>query len=700
MAVRTPPSSDLEELEPPERTVVVASIDRPHLPVWVRYAVWAVAVVAVIVLGLQLSGGFPQSLTVDVAAKFNQFNDWVITHQRTSPLFVNFLVPLRDGIQTTYDQLVLLLSRMTWLGLVTIAAAVAGLVAGWRLAVLAACGFVLMGLLGLWGPSVETLGLIVFAVSIALLIGIPFGIWAGRRPTVERVIRPVLDAMQTIPAFSYLVPGVLLFGIGVPTALLATVIFAIPPAIRLTSLGIRQVPDASLEVGRSFGTTTRQLLRRVQLPLAKPAILLGVNQTIMMALGIVVIAASVGVGGLGQVVLDGLNNLNVGAALAGGFAIVALAIVLDRVTSAWGVRDRKRRGATTIHVYGREVSRGAATVVALVLVVVAVLVGRQLLKQQDFPASWTVSIESPVNDALRWTTRTFGGATTAITNVTVKYALDPLKNLLTDLPWWMVGGFAALIGWRVSRRWGLPVLAFACVAAVGVLGMWDDAMNTLSQVVVAVAASVVLAIPIGIWCARSDRVERAIRPILDTMQTMPQFVYLVPVVALFAPGRVPGVIAGLVYALPPGIRLTNLGIRQVPTETVEAAEAYGANAWQMLWKVQMPIARPSILLGVNQTVIMVFSVVIIAGLVGGAGLGLRVVNGLSHDPGSGMVAGISIMLLAIAIDRITQAMGEATRAVTGRSRATGWRSGPSKARAVAVATGVSETTSQQGEESI
>ena len=700
MAVRTPPSSDLGERETPEPTVVVPSAERRRLPGWVRYAIWAVAVIGVIALGLQLSGGFPESLTVDVSAKFNQFNDWVITNQRTSPLFVDFLVPLRDGIQTTYDQLVLLLSRMTWLGLVTVAAAVAGLVAGWRLAVLAACGFVFMGLLGLWEPSVQTLGLIVFAVSIALLIGIPFGIWAGRRPTVERVIRPVLDAMQTIPAFSYLVPGVLLFGIGVPTALLATVIFAIPPAIRLTSLGIRQVPDTSLEVGRSFGTTTRQLLRRVQLPLAKPAILLGVNQTIMMALGIVVIAASVGVGGLGQVVLDGLNNLNVGAALAGGLAIVALAIVLDRVTSAWGVRDRKRRGATTIHVYGREVSRAAAMVVALMLVAIAVLVGRQLLKQQDFPSSWTVSIETPVNDALRWTTRTFGGATTAITNVTVKYALDPLKSLLTDLPWWMVSGFAALIGWRVSRRWGLPVLAFACVAAVGVLGMWDDAMNTLSQVVVAVTASVVLAIPIGIWCARSDRVERVLRPILDTMQTMPQFVYLVPVVALFAPGRVPGVIAGLVYALPPGIRLTNLGIRQVPTETVEAAEAYGANPWQTLWKVQVPLARPSILLGVNQTVIMVFSVVIIAGLVGGAGLGLRVVNGLSHDPGAGMVAGICIMLLAIAIDRITQAMGQATRTVTARPRTFGWRSGPSKTRADAVATGVSDRTSQEGEESV
>ena len=144
-----------------------------------------------------------------------------------------------------------MLSRLTWIGLIALAAAVAGLVAGWRLAVVAACGFLFMGVLGLWEPSVETLSLMIFAVLIALVIGIPFGIWAGRRPSVERAIRPVLDAMQTIPAFSYLVPVVLLFGIGVPTALIATVIFAIPPAIRLTGLGVRQVPETSLEV-RTF----------------------------------------------------------------------------------------------------------------------------------------------------------------------------------------------------------------------------------------------------------------------------------------------------------------------------------------------------------------------------------------------------------------------------------------------------------------
>jgi len=196
---------------------------------------------------------------------------------------------------------------------------------------------------------------------------------------------------------------------------------------------------------------------------------------------------------------------------------------------------------------------------------------------------------------------------------------------------------------------------------------------------------VALANPIGIWMSRSDRVEWLLKPILDAMQVMPQFVYLIPVVALFGVGRVPGVIAALVYALPPGIRLTNHGIREVPRETIEAAEAYGATPRQTLWKVQVPLARPSIMLGVNQTVIMVFSVVIIAGLVGGEGLGLRVVEGLSHDPGAGMVAGICILLLAIAIDRITQEMGQPTVAKAKSMRWRGSAAGPSTTAPVAVA---------------
>jgi glycine betaine/proline transport system permease protein len=658
---------------------------------WPRRVLWLVGVVVGAVVGLLFfSGGFPESLTVNAARPFTAFQNWVIDNP-TNPLFAHVLNPLRNAINSAFDSLVTGLARLTWLGFLVFATVIAGILAGLRMAILTAAGFLVLGLLGLWQPGIETLALILFAVTVSLAIGIPVGIVAGRHPGVERILRPILDAMQTIPAFSYLVPVVLLFSIGTTSALIATVIFALPPAIRLTSLGIQLVPSSSVEVGQSFGATPWQVLRRVQLPLAKPSIMLGINQTIMMALGIVVIAATVGFQGLGREVYNALQTLNVGKALAAGLGIVVLAIVLDRVTHAWSERDRTHRGSKTVRVLGWRVSRSVAAAVGLVLAIVAVVVGRQVLRQQDFPDGWTISIAGPVNDIVAAITRTIGDFTKALSDAIVRFALDPIRDLLTGLPWWMACGGAALLAWRVARRPALVVLSFLCLFLIGVFGMWDISMDTLSQVIVAAGLSVAIAIPIGIWSSRHDGVRRALRPALDAMQTMPQFVYLVPVIALFHVGRVPGVIAALVYALPPGIRLTEAGIRQVPSETVEAAVAYGATPNQLLRKVQLPLARPSILLGVNQTIMMVLSVVIIAGLTGGGALGHEVINGLSHDPAKGMVAGICILLLAIVIDRITQAMGQGRGTTASRRRAAGWLFGTTRTRAVAARQGVSDT---------
>jgi glycine betaine/proline transport system permease protein len=671
------PTRELEVQLTSQGEPLPAAVRRTPSP-WPRRVVWLVGIVGGAALGLLLfSGGFPESLTVNAARPFTAFQNWVIDNP-TNPLFADVLDPLRNGINAAFDSLLTALARLTWLGVLVIATAGAGILAGWRMGLLTASGFLVMGLLGLWQPGLETLALVLFAVAVSLLIGIPVGIVAGRHPRVERVLRPILDAMQTIPAFSYLVPVVLLFSIGTTSAMIATVIFALPPAIRLTSLGIQLVPRASVEVGQSFGATPWQVLRKVQLPLAKPSIMLGINQTIMMALGIVVIAATVGFQGLGREVYNALQTLNVGKALAAGLGIVVLAIVLDRVTHAWSERDRTHRGVNTVRVLGWRVSRGVAAGAGLVLAIIAVVVGRQVLRQQDFPAGWTISIAGPVNDTVGAITRTIGDFTKALSDAIVRFALDPIRDLLTGLPWWMVCGGAALLAWRVARRAGLVVLAFLCLFLIGVFGMWDISMDTLSQVIVGATLSVAIAIPIGIWSARHDRVRRVLRPLLDAMQTMPQFVYLVPVIALFHVGRVPGVIAALVYALPPGIRLTEAGIRQVPKETVEAAMAYGATPNQLLRKVQLPLARPSILLGVNQTIMMVLSVVIIAGLTGGGALGHEVINGLSHDPAKGMVAGICILLLAIVIDRITQATGQGQ--ATARPRTIGRFSRPFRAR--------------------
>jgi glycine betaine/proline transport system permease protein len=655
------PPTQLEAEAVTERVGV--AIHRPPNP-WRRRLIWTVVVVVALGIGLLLTPGFPDRLVVNVAKVFDSFQEWVIANQATSPLFIYFLNPIKDAANALLDATTNVLNRMTYVGVIVGAAALAGVLAGWRLAIVAAVGFCVMGLLGLWESSMETLALIFVSVGTALLIGIPLGIWTGRNDRAETIMRPVLDAMQTVPAFAYLLPLVLLFGIGAATAIISTLIFALPPAVRLTSLGIRGVPPTALEVSGSFGSTRRQMLRKVQLPMAKPSIMLGVNQTIMMAMGMVVIAAIVAAPGLGRDVLDGLRLLDVGEALNAGIAIVAMAIVLDRVSYAWSLRDRRLK--PTIDLLGRSFTRRQAAIIAAVVTGVAVLIGREVLRQQVWPESLTVSVATPANNALDWIQSTFSGVTNTISDWLIKFALDPLKNLLLGEPWWIIVGGTALLAWRLSRRVTLALFCGGCVLAIGVLGTWDLAMDTLSQVLVAVVLSIAIAIPLGVASARSDRFQQALKPVLDAMQTMPAFVYLVPVIFLFQLGRVPGVIASVIYALPPAIRLTDLGIRQVPKEIVEAARAYGSTPRQLLLKVQLPLARPSILLGVNQTIMMALSVVIIAGLIGAGALGFEVVYDLTHSEiGRGVVAGLSITLLAIVLDRLTQAMGMERRATRG-----------------------------------
>jgi glycine betaine/proline transport system permease protein len=216
--------------------------------------------------------------------------------------------------------------------MVALLAAIAFLLAGWRVGLFTLVGLVFVISLGLWEPAMETLALVLVAATIALTIGIPIGIIAAKSRGVEAFMRPVLDIAQTMPAFVYLVPIVALLGIDEPPALIATVIFAMPPAVRLTMLGIQQVPKETVEAAHAFGATPRQTLFKVELPLSLRSIMAGVNQVIMLSLSMVVIAALVGAGGLGEPVVTGLGQLDTGNAFVGGVGIVVLAVILDRVT--------------------------------------------------------------------------------------------------------------------------------------------------------------------------------------------------------------------------------------------------------------------------------------------------------------------------------------------------------------------------------
>ena len=256
---------------------------------------------------------------------------------------------------------------------------------------------------------------------------------------------------------------------------------------------------------------------------------------------------------------------------------------------------------------------------------------------------WLVANYRDVFQALKWP---------------VEKTLNGLDAGLNALPPLLVIAILAIIAWRSSGK-ALAIFTVITMTLIGLLGLWADTMTTLAMVLSSVLFCALAGIPLGIWAGRSDAFEAGIRPVLDAMQTTPAFVYLVPIVMLFSVGNVAGVLATIVFALPPIIRLTCLGIRQVHPELVEAAQAFGATHWQVLVRVQVPLAMPTILAGLNQTIMMALSMVVIAALIGAGGLGSPVILGLNTlDIGRAVIGGLSIVLMAIVLDRITQSMAQ------------------------------------------
>ncbi|MGP3953953.1 ABC transporter permease [Streptomyces sp. 7N604] len=613
----------------------------------------AAAVLVPLVHARWASGTWPDALTVDVSEPLTKVSDWIIDNRDSHPLFLYFFGHISNAIVLSVRAVYLLLLALGWAGVTAAAALIAWRVAGVRLALTAAASFALCGLLGMWVPTMQTLALMVVAVLASVVLGVLLGLAAGLSDRTYRTLRPVLDTMQVLPAFAYLLPVVLVFGIGVPAAVLATVVYAAPPMTRLTALGLRNADGGVMEAVASLGATGRQRLLTARLPLARKELLLGVNQTIMMALSMAVIASMIGAGGLGDRVYQALSSVDVGAALAAGIPIVLLAVVLDRVTGAAG----ERIGAEPT---GHSLLRGWRGWALAALAAAAVAVAGRLSGRTAWPDSWVVAIAEPVNTGKDWMVDhlytgvpVVGGTADWAAHFT-HWVLDPVRDGLLGLPWWAVLLIVAALAWLIGT-WQTALTAVIAMAAIGVLGVWKPSMDTLSQVLAAVAVTLVLGLAIGVAAARSARLEKLLRPVLDVFQTMPQFVYLIPVVALFAVGRAPAVAAAVVYALPAVVRITTQGLRQVDPAALESARSMGATGAQQLRQVQLPLARPALLLAVNQGVVLVLAVVIIGGLVGGGALGYDVVAGLARgDLATGLVAGAAIVCLGLMLDRVTQ----------------------------------------------
>ena len=273
-----------------------------------------------------------------------------------------------------------------------------------------------------------------------------------------------------------------------------------------------------------------------------------------------------------------------------------------------------------------------------------------------------LSLVEPVNALVDWVVTHWGGFFHALSADMLRFVLIPLGQFLTAIPPYLFIALVGLLAWQATRRWQASLGIMLALFLIGSFGLWSKLMLTTSLMLVSTLLSVVIGLPVGILIARSNRLRSVVLPVLDVMQTMPSFVYLIPVLMLFNLGQVPAIFATVIYAVPPLIRLTDLGIRQVDSEVLEAARAFGTTPRQMLFGVQLPLARPSIMAGINQTVMMALAMVVLASLIGARGLGEDVLTGINTlNVGLGLQAGLAIVILAIVIDRITQGYGMDSR---------------------------------------
>jgi glycine betaine/proline transport system permease protein len=540
-----------------------------------------------------------------------------------------------------------------WITIAGLAAIAGHYVGGVRTALLMFAACVYFALFGLWNSTMETMASIAFAVPIGLAIGVLLGIKSFRSERAKRWITPVLDVMQTMPFFSYMMPIVTLFGLNPVAALITTIIFAIPPMVRVTDLALRQVPAETVDFGRMAGCKPWQLMWLVRLPSAREGLLIGLNQVVMLTLNLVILASVIGARGLGWDVWNALNRLNIGKGLEYALAITILAIVLDRYLRKLATRRPTERSASPLfhhrHPYW---SLAAAFFVASCLVAWAVPF------LYLWPKDLTITTAPYFNAMMTWVNQNFFETLNAMRQVIVAHLLNPYRDALLGLPWVAVVAALTLLGWQLQGL-RLALLAGGLALAIAVCGLWVKAGLSIYECSAAVFICILFGFPLGIWSARNDRVWKIVEPLGDLLQTIRSFIFLIPFVILFRTGEFTAILIVVTFAIVPAIRYTAEGIRNVPPHLIEAAKAQGCSSWQILREVQLPLAFPSILLGLNQTILMALSMLVITAYAGTNDLGQDSLAGVAkRNFGMSVLAGLTISGIAIVTDRLIRAKAE------------------------------------------
>jgi glycine betaine/proline transport system permease protein len=656
---------------------------------------------------------YPSGWILPLADGINMVADW----------FVGVFRPVFRGISWALDgpmrAIRAALEWLPWPATILLVGTLALSANGWRLALFTIASLGYFVVVGYWPQSMNTMALVLLAVPLSVVIGFGLGTLSFRLPRARGGIEVALDLMQTMPAFAYLIPLLLLFGFGPVVGLIASAVYAIPPMVRNTLLGLQQVPSAITEAGTMSGCTHRQRFWHVEVPAAMPQILVGVNQTTMAVLSIVIIAAIIGgFNDIGWEVLASMRKAEFGQSMLSGAVIALMAMVIDRITLGFARNRAVRAGGGKTH---WPQGRTLLAVLAAILVFGALL--RLIAPEGGIPlpesSLWLPQIQA-LNKALLGLVGTYANAIEAFKNAILYFFMLPLRigmvGAVTPFSWgfaltptviagyviglavvaaalglrfgwrpafaFVVAGtffyygfsgfpwpaFMALVvtlAWRVAG-WRIAAFALGGMAFMLVTGIWLQFMGSTYLCGLAVFLCLVIGGLLGMWAAHSDRVSAILRPINDTLQTMPQFVFLIPCLWFFKTGELTALVAIMLYAIVPPIRYVEHGIRNVRPDVVEAARQIGCTPAQLLWQVKLPMAMPVVMLGLNQTIMAGLSMLVIAAMVGTTELGQQVYKALGKaDAGLGLIAGLAISLVAMIADRIIRGWCE-RRQVTSR----------------------------------
>jgi glycine betaine/proline transport system permease protein len=526
---------------------------------------------------------------------------------------------------------------------------------GKGLAALAALSTVYIAVFGQWEPSMQTLSFVLIAAPVSVILGLALGIWGFKSKAVEAALNPLLNVAQAMPHYSYLVPVIVLFGVGDHAAAIATIIFATPPMVRLTLLGLKYVSADVVDAGMMNGCTSFQLMFRVLLPTAKRDVLIGVNQVVMQCLAMTVIASFIGAQGLGSNLMIALNSLRVGTGIEIGVCIVLIAVLLDKMTLAWAHKQTDYFTDLTF------VQRHKYSLLALIILLVGVTLAYvgSIIFSEGFNYLYIVPHNKGLTTApfwqasVDWIWDTFFYSLKEFNEFLITQVLLPMRDAYLAMP--VVATFLLMMGTAYilgGVRTALIVGGFLLFIALS--EYWDRALITAYMASFSGIVAAVIGITVGSLCAQSSIASKAILLVCDFLQTFPSFIYLIPVIMLFGITDTSVLIAAVVYATVPATRYTVEGLRSVPPVLHDAATMSGVSRIQRWVSIELPLAFPHIMLGVNQTVIFSLFMVIIGAFIGTTDLGQLILKAISEPQGTGIgiILGLCVAFIGLAVDQI------------------------------------------------